>query len=81
MKAAIFLVLIIQQLPPMNLLDLIQRAPEPLPWDEGEKIPWDERGFSERMLLRLTLPASRITGANTFTPTYARQILEPGAIW
>lgn len=34
----------------MNILDLVSRAPTPEPFSEGEKIPWDEPGFSERML-------------------------------
>lgn len=34
----------------MNLIDLIHRQATPSPWAEGEKIPWDEPGFSERML-------------------------------
>jgi SAM-dependent methyltransferase len=34
----------------MTLSDLIKRCPTPTPWDEGEKIPWDEPGFSARML-------------------------------
>jgi SAM-dependent methyltransferase len=34
----------------VNLIDLIKRQPEPKPWAEGEKIPWDDPGFSERML-------------------------------
>ncbi|MBN1977614.1 MAG: class I SAM-dependent methyltransferase [Anaerolineae bacterium] len=34
----------------MNLLDLINRTSVPEPWSEGEKIPWDEPGFSGRML-------------------------------
>jgi 2-polyprenyl-3-methyl-5-hydroxy-6-metoxy-1,4-benzoquinol methylase len=34
----------------LELLDLIRRRSEPEPWAEGEKIPWDEPGFSERML-------------------------------
>jgi len=34
----------------MNLLDLINRTGVPEPWSEGEKIPWDEPGFSGRML-------------------------------
>jgi SAM-dependent methyltransferase len=34
----------------MNLLALVNRAQPPKPWSEGEKIPWDEPGFSERML-------------------------------
>jgi len=34
----------------MNLLGLINRTKVPDPWSEGEKIPWDEPRFSERML-------------------------------
>ena len=34
----------------MNLTDLIHRDPLPLPWAEGEKIPWNEPEFSRRML-------------------------------
>ena len=34
----------------MNLLDLVHRQAVPSPWAEGEKIPWDEPGFSQRML-------------------------------
>lgn len=33
-----------------TLLDLIQRNPTPTPWSEGDNIPWNEPGFSERML-------------------------------
>ena len=34
----------------MNLLDVVARRLPPGPWEEGEKIPWDDRAFSERML-------------------------------
>lgn len=34
----------------MNLIDLIQRQAVPIPWAEGEKIPWNEPAFSRRML-------------------------------
>ena len=34
----------------MNLLEIIQRSPQPVPWAEGEKIPWHDPAFSERML-------------------------------
>lgn len=34
----------------MNLLDIVRRTPAPEPWSEGEKIPWNEPGFSARML-------------------------------
>lgn len=33
----------------MNLLELTQ-ATTPVPWQEGDNIPWNEAGFSERML-------------------------------
>jgi SAM-dependent methyltransferase len=36
--------------PMLNLMDIIQRSPRPEPWAEGEKIPWNEPGFSRRML-------------------------------
>lgn len=35
---------------PETLLDIIQREPAPRPWSEGDNIPWNEPGFSERML-------------------------------
>ncbi len=34
----------------MNLLETVCRRSPPSPWTEGEKIPWHEAGFSERML-------------------------------
>lgn len=34
----------------MNLCDIVKRSTVPEPWGEGEKIPWNEPGFSERML-------------------------------
>ncbi len=34
----------------MKLLDIVRRQGVPRPWAEGEKIPWDEPGFSRRML-------------------------------
>ncbi|MCB0116237.1 MAG: class I SAM-dependent methyltransferase, partial [Caldilineaceae bacterium] len=34
----------------MNIFDLIQRQAIPEPWAEGEKIPWNDPAFSERML-------------------------------
>jgi len=35
----------------MDLIDIINRQPVPAPWSEGEKIPWDDPGFSQRMLM------------------------------
>ncbi len=34
----------------MQVLDLVHRAPRPEPWAEGDNIPWNEPGFSARML-------------------------------
>jgi SAM-dependent methyltransferase len=34
----------------MGLLDVVKRTPVPLPWNEGDNIPWHEPGFSRRML-------------------------------
>jgi SAM-dependent methyltransferase len=33
-----------------TLLELVNRTPVPEPWQEGENIPWNEPGFSQRML-------------------------------
>jgi SAM-dependent methyltransferase len=34
----------------MNIMQIIQRIETSEPWCEGEKIPWNDPGFSERML-------------------------------
>jgi len=34
----------------VNLYDLIERTPVPVPWQGGSKIPWSDPEFSERML-------------------------------
>lgn len=34
----------------MKLIDIIHRQPNPQPWSEGEKIPWNDPAFSKRML-------------------------------
>jgi SAM-dependent methyltransferase len=34
---------------PMNFIDVVNRKP-PQPWIDGEKIPWNEPDFSQRML-------------------------------
>lgn len=34
----------------MDLLPIINRESNPLPWSEGDNIPWHEPGFSSRML-------------------------------
>jgi SAM-dependent methyltransferase len=33
-----------------TVLEIIDRTPKPPPWSEGDNIPWDDPGFSERML-------------------------------
>jgi SAM-dependent methyltransferase len=34
----------------MKLSDIVNRSEKAIPWSEGEKIPWDEPSFSQRML-------------------------------
>jgi SAM-dependent methyltransferase len=34
----------------ITLMDLVRRKPFPLPWDEGDNIPWHAPDFSDRML-------------------------------
>ena len=34
----------------MNLLDLVNRSQPPIPWQEGDNIPWHDPEFSVRML-------------------------------
>jgi SAM-dependent methyltransferase len=34
----------------MDLMEILFRNPKPEPWAEGDKIPWNEPGFSRRML-------------------------------
>jgi SAM-dependent methyltransferase len=34
----------------VRIADIIKRVAEPEPWSEGDKIPWNEPEFSERML-------------------------------
>ena len=33
-----------------TLQDVVERTTPPVPWDEGDNIPWNEPAFSERML-------------------------------
>ena len=35
----------------MDLIDIIHRQDIPVPYSEGDKIPWNDPGFSQRMLL------------------------------
>jgi len=34
----------------MQLIDIVKRLADPEPWSEGDKIPWHDPDFSERML-------------------------------
>jgi len=34
----------------MQIMDIVKRTPKPEPWAEGDKIPWNDPDFSERML-------------------------------
>jgi SAM-dependent methyltransferase len=34
----------------VQIIDVIKRVMEPAPWSEGDKIPWNDPEFSERML-------------------------------
>ncbi len=34
----------------MDILDIVHRETDPEPWSEGDNIPWNEPGFSARML-------------------------------
>ena len=34
----------------MDLTDFLNRSSPPIPWAEGDNIPWNEPGFSQRML-------------------------------
>lgn len=34
----------------MQLVDIVKRTTDPEPWSEGDKIPWNDPDFSERML-------------------------------
>jgi len=33
-----------------TIVDIVNRAPQPAPWSEGDNIPWNAPDFSERML-------------------------------
>ena len=33
-----------------TIADIVNRTPNPVPWSEGDNIPWDDQAFSERML-------------------------------
>ena len=77
----------------MNLMDVIDRESPPVPWAEGEKIPWSDPAFSQRMLQEhlsqehdaaSRRARSRISGADTpATVVYIRpgSNCQPPLIW
>jgi SAM-dependent methyltransferase len=56
----------------VNLISIVERANPLEPWSEGEKIPWDEPGFSERMLAEHLSQAH--DGASRRTSIIAQQV-------
>lgn len=56
----------------MNLDSVVRRTQIPTPWSEGEKIPWDEPGFSARMLAEHLSQAH--DGASRRSATIARHV-------
>ncbi len=56
----------------MPLIDIITRDPQPRPWAEGDKIPWNEPGFSRRMLREHLSQAH--DAASRRTETIERQV-------
>jgi SAM-dependent methyltransferase len=51
----------------MELIDIVNRPVPPTAWDEGYKIPWDEPGFSLRMLHHHLSQASDAASRRTYT--------------
>lgn len=49
----------------MQLSDIVGRQLSPEPWDEGEKIPWNDPAFSERMLAEHLTQAADYRGVLT----------------
>ena len=42
-----------------TILDIVDRAPKPAPWSEGDNIPWNDPDFSDRMLAEVqSFPSS-----------------------
>ena len=56
----------------MRLIDIVNRAATPAPWAEGEKIHWNDPGFSARML-REHLSQAHDAASRRF-PTIDRQV-------
>jgi 8-oxo-dGTP pyrophosphatase MutT (NUDIX family)/SAM-dependent methyltransferase len=58
---------------PTDLLSVVHRSPHPVPWAEGDNIPWHEPGFSARMLDEHLSQAH--DAASRRTPTIERQVV------
>jgi SAM-dependent methyltransferase len=56
----------------MNLCDIVGRDAAPAPWSEGDNIPWNEPGFSARMLKEHLSQAHDM--ASRRSETIARQV-------
>jgi SAM-dependent methyltransferase len=56
----------------MRLSDIIQRNMEPKPWEEGEKIPWNDPAFSQRMLKEHL--SQKHDAASRRTPTLKKHV-------
>ena len=56
----------------MKLFEITQRNLEPQPWDEGEKIPWNDPDFSQRMLKEHL--SQRHDAASRRTPTIKKHV-------
>jgi SAM-dependent methyltransferase len=50
-----------------TLHDIVDRAPEPVPWSEGDNIPWNDPEFSERMLAEHLSQEHDLASRNTAT--------------
>ena len=57
---------------PTDLLSLVERSRHPVPWAEGDNIPWHEPGFSARMLNEHLSQAH--DAASRRIPTIERQV-------
>ena len=56
----------------MNLQEIFNRDPEPKPWAEGEKIPWNDPDFSRRMLREHL--SQKHDAASRRTPTIKKHV-------
>jgi len=50
-----------------SILDIVNRAPRPAPWSEGDNIPWNDPEFSERMLAEHTSQEHDLASRKTAT--------------